>query len=279
MHRHSYVLPSIAKASLTRARAARVGDRAPDPTVLHPPGPFRIEPALDRVAYVRVRGKFALAVALSLAWLAFTIWFALPWMHDLARLTNWPVALFIIGGIALIPGLMNAFLAASLLLDRRPPRQSYERYPPISILIAACNEEHSILGTLESLATQNYPGELDVIVIDDGSTDRTATLIETLPHPWLSGPASSGSSFPSTASAPNCAGGSSSRNSSMPGPTTSTPHATANGRPDWPCASAAADGSGPEPWRPGGKRSMETQSKARHLPTFAQRAHWARGRA
>jgi len=31
------------------------------------------------VAYVRVRGKFALAVALSAAWMAFTFWIALPW--------------------------------------------------------------------------------------------------------------------------------------------------------------------------------------------------------
>jgi biofilm PGA synthesis N-glycosyltransferase PgaC len=132
-----------------------------------------------------VRGKFALTVVLSVAWLALTIWIALPWMSDLARLTNWPVALFVIGGIAFVPGLMNAFLAVSLMLDRRPPRQSCARYPAVSILIAAYNEEQSIVETLKSLAVQDYPGELDVIVIDDGSTDRTATLVETFDHSWV----------------------------------------------------------------------------------------------
>jgi biofilm PGA synthesis N-glycosyltransferase PgaC len=170
---------------LTRGRAPRAGDRAAVAGVLHPPIPYFFDPPLDNLAYVRVRGKFALAVALSFVWLAFTVYLALPWMHDLARLTNWPVALFIIGGIALVPGLMNAFLAVSLLLDRRPPRRSYDSYPPISILIAAYNEEQSILETLGSLAVQNYPGELDVIVVDDGSTDRTATLVQSLDHPWL----------------------------------------------------------------------------------------------
>ena len=170
---------------MTRVRAPRAGDRAAVAGVLQPPSPYFLDPPLDNLAYVRVRGKFALAVALSFVWLAFTVWIALPWMHDLARLTNWPVALFIIGGIALIPGLMNAFLAVSLLLDRRPLRRTYDSYPPISILIAAYNEERSILETLESLAAQDYPGELDVIVIDDGSTDRTATLVQSLDHPWL----------------------------------------------------------------------------------------------
>jgi len=161
----------------------RAGDRAAIDVV--PVPRLGIAPPLDNIAYVRVRGKFALAVLLSVVWLAFTIWLALPWMRDLARLTNWPVALIVVGGIALVPGLMNAFLAVSLLLDRRPPRRSYVRYPSISILIAAYNEEQSIGETLESLALQNYPGEFEAIVIDDGSTDRTAEIVEALRHPWL----------------------------------------------------------------------------------------------
>jgi biofilm PGA synthesis N-glycosyltransferase PgaC len=122
---------------------------------------------------------------LSLAWFAFTIWLALPWIRDLAELTNWTIALLIVGGIALVPGLMNAFLAASLLLDRRPRRRSFAHYPGISILIAAYNEERLILDTLESIAIQNYPGEFEALVIDDGSTDLTARIVERLQYPWL----------------------------------------------------------------------------------------------
>ena len=144
-----------------------------------------IAPPHDQIAYIRVRGKFALALLLSAAWLAFTIWLALPWMRDLARLATWPVALIVVGGIALVPGLMNAFLAVSLLLDRRPRHRTYVRYPPISILIAAYNEEHSIGETLRSLAVQNYAGEFEAIVIDDGSTDRTADIVAGLNYPWL----------------------------------------------------------------------------------------------
>jgi biofilm PGA synthesis N-glycosyltransferase PgaC len=124
-------------------------------------------------------------MVLSLVWLVLTTWIAIPWMRDLARLTNWPIAILVVGGIALVPGLMNAFLAVSLLLDRRPPRDSFDHYPSVSILIAAYNEEQSILETIQSLNLQNYPGEIEALVIDDASTDRTAGLVESLHYRWL----------------------------------------------------------------------------------------------
>jgi len=165
---------------LTSLRKARSGDRAPSVALPRSPPKVPLE-----YAYVRVRGKFALALLLSLAWLALTVWIALPWMRDLARLSNWPLALLVVGGIALVPGLMNAFLAVSLLLDRRPRRQRWSEYPGISILIAAYNEQDSILETLRSVALQDYPGEMETIVIDDGSTDATTRLVESLKLPWL----------------------------------------------------------------------------------------------
>lgn len=138
-----------------------------------------------RRAYLRVKDKFALATLLSICWVVLSAWLALPWMRELAHLTNWPISLLIIGGIALVPGLMNAFLAASLLLDRRPLRRSFAHYPGITVLIAAYNEEQSIVDTVRSIASQDYPGEFEVVVIDDGSTDKTACVVTRLHYPWL----------------------------------------------------------------------------------------------
>ena len=143
------------------------------------------EPPTGQIIALSVKTKFVLAILLSFSWFAITTWIALPWIRDLARLSYWPVALLIVGGIALVPGLMNAFLAVSLLLDDRPLRRSFDRYPGISILIAAFNEEDSIEETLRSLARQNYPGEFEALVIDDASTDRTASIVERLRYPWL----------------------------------------------------------------------------------------------
>src|SRR3546814_8605847 len=48
----------------------------------------------------------------------------------------------------------------------------------VSVLIAARNEEQSIGRSLDAVLAQRYPAELlEVIVIDDHSTDRTAEIV------------------------------------------------------------------------------------------------------
>jgi len=135
--------------------------------------------------YLSVRAKFLLSLAISLLWLALTTWVAVPWIEELGSLAGYFVAFVAVGGIALVPGFMNAFLIASLLLDRRPPRRRIYRYPGITILIAAYNEESSIADTLRSIQRQGYPGALEVFVIDDGSLDRTAEIVEAAGHDWV----------------------------------------------------------------------------------------------
>src|SRR5437588_7723852 len=44
---------------------------------------------------------------------------------------------------------------------------------PVSIVIAAYNEEKVISDTLRSLLSTDYKGELEIIVVDDGSSDET----------------------------------------------------------------------------------------------------------
>ncbi len=72
-------------------------------------------------------------------------------------------------------------------MDKRPLRKHLDTYPPISILIAAYNEESVIADTLESIAKQNYPGVLEVIFVDDGSKDETHAVCHQLTntYPWL----------------------------------------------------------------------------------------------
>lgn len=97
-----------------------------------------------------------------------------------------PLAWLVIVGIAILPGFMNAFLMASLLLDRRPAlRETSGGLPAVTILVAAYNEEAHIAGTVQSIARQQYPGGLQVIVINDGSNDGTAAVLAGLHHPWL----------------------------------------------------------------------------------------------
>ena len=58
---------------------------------------------------------------------------------------------------------------------RSPPVDFAE---PASVVIAAYNEGKVIAATLHSLLKTDYQGELDVIVVDDGSRDDTAAEVE-----------------------------------------------------------------------------------------------------
>jgi cellulose synthase/poly-beta-1,6-N-acetylglucosamine synthase-like glycosyltransferase len=54
--------------------------------------------------------------------------------------------------------------------------------PPVSIVVPAYNEEVDIAKSVCSLAASDYP-QLEVVVVDDGSTDATARAVERLDHP------------------------------------------------------------------------------------------------
>ncbi len=54
---------------------------------------------------------------------------------------------------------------------------------PVSILIPARNEEDNIFPCLNAILQQSYPAEMmEIIVIDDHSTDRTGKIVESLTH-------------------------------------------------------------------------------------------------
>jgi cellulose synthase/poly-beta-1,6-N-acetylglucosamine synthase-like glycosyltransferase len=59
---------------------------------------------------------------------------------------------------------------------RRRPRTDFNQ--PVCVIIAAYNEAKVIAGTLQSVLNADYSGELEVIVIDDGSEDGTSTEIK-----------------------------------------------------------------------------------------------------
>ena len=60
---------------------------------------------------------------------------------------------------------------------RRQPRADFSR--PMSVVIAAYNEGRVITNTLRALLATDYKGEVEVIVVDDGSADETAAEVQT----------------------------------------------------------------------------------------------------
>ena len=130
-------------------------------------------PQERRRIYVRLPLKLALVIAIGLSWAAFSFWLSIPWIETLGESITIPLAVAVIFGIAIFPGYLNANLIASLLIDRPPPLRFDLAFPPLTVAIACFNEEETIEETLDYVLRQDYPGELRVLVADDGSSDHT----------------------------------------------------------------------------------------------------------
>src|SRR5262245_19542684 len=76
--------------------------------------------------YVSVRAKFSIAALIATLWAATSLYLAQDWLAELSGHIGLPLAALAIFGIAIAPGFMNAFLLASLALDRRPRRKPLE---------------------------------------------------------------------------------------------------------------------------------------------------------
>ena len=126
--------------------------------------------------YIPVRAKFWISQGIALAWMGFSILISLPWVYDLGQYLTHVVAVAIIAGISYIPGYLNAFMVASLLLDRQPRFKTVAPLEDITIVIACRNEEKGIGETLTRIARQDHAGNIQVIVVDNASTDRTADV-------------------------------------------------------------------------------------------------------
>ncbi|HSU80049.1 MAG TPA: polysaccharide deacetylase family protein, partial [Candidatus Angelobacter sp.] len=82
---------------------------------------------------------------------------------------------------AILLGLLR--LALFVFLSRKQVKRSKETYvdphftPYVSVVIAAYNEEKVICKTINSILSSDYPA-FEVLVIDDGSKDNTATVVQ-----------------------------------------------------------------------------------------------------
>ncbi|GAB2832808.1 glycosyltransferase [Actinocorallia aurea] len=62
-----------------------------------------------------------------------------------------------------------------------PAKRGRPVHPDLSVIVPAYNEEAGIAATLRSLTDTDYPGRVEVIVVDDGSTDGTADIAARVP--------------------------------------------------------------------------------------------------
>src|SRR5262245_9577627 len=108
----------------------------------------------------------------------------------IAELTFWASFLLVAHTYLLYPVML--FLAYSLVQvrrdwhylrsrrDSRSPAQDAAQLPPVTLVIAAYNEEDRLSDKLANIRRLDYSRDrLQVIIVSDGSTDRTNEILRT----------------------------------------------------------------------------------------------------
>jgi poly-beta-1,6-N-acetyl-D-glucosamine synthase len=139
-------------------------------------------PRSDKEPLTAVR--FAVAFSLTAAYLAFAVYASTPWRSELREALGPVMAWVIPLTLAYIPAVLIGFMVFTLATLRyrippvEPPGGSWPRgeWPPVTIVIAARNEEEAIAATLDRIARLTYAGPIEVVLADNGSVDRTAEL-------------------------------------------------------------------------------------------------------
>ena len=96
---------------------------------------------------------------------------------------------YAIAGLFLVVGLLTIGAYRAAAAARHPARPAAPQAglvswgppvtEPVSVIVPAYNEKEGIEAAVRSLAGGDYP-EIEVVVVDDGSTDGTAALVERL---------------------------------------------------------------------------------------------------
>jgi cellulose synthase/poly-beta-1,6-N-acetylglucosamine synthase-like glycosyltransferase len=87
--------------------------------------------------------------------------------------------MFEIAFLVILCGYFIQIVSVMLGARKRFPRLAESELPTATVIVAARNEEQNILRCLESLDKLEYPeGKLEIVIVDDKSTDRTGELVE-----------------------------------------------------------------------------------------------------
>jgi glycosyltransferase involved in cell wall biosynthesis len=94
-------------------------------------------------------------------------------------------SLIALGSVAWLAAAVDWFRGVRrvpLLSEAQKKRQPLDHYP--SVVVPARNEGEAVEGALGSILAQDYPGSLEVVAVDDRSTDRTGDVLAGLASEW-----------------------------------------------------------------------------------------------
>lgn len=124
------------------------------------------------------RRTFVISTAGALTWLLLSSVIAGYWAREAAQRLPWCYTVWVVMGIALLPGYLTSAMFLSNMMHARPSTAPQEKAAPVSVLICARNEEKTIYRTIEAVVAQRYAAPIEILCVDNGSDDHTRQEIE-----------------------------------------------------------------------------------------------------
>ncbi len=122
--------------------------------------------------------KFAISSAIALVWAALCTMLAVPWARASSIQLPSGYVLWVIVGIALLPGDLMCAMFFSNLFNAKMHAIATPCREPVSVLICARNEQNCIFQTIRQVVQQDYDGRIDLLCADNASSDGTRTEIQ-----------------------------------------------------------------------------------------------------
>lgn len=124
------------------------------------------------------RRAFVISTAGALTWLLLFSVIAGYWVREAAQRLPWCYTVWVVMGIALLPGYLTSAMFLSNMMHARPSTAPQDKAAPVSVLICARNEEKTIYRTIEAVVAQRYAAPVEILCVDNGSDDHTRQEIE-----------------------------------------------------------------------------------------------------
>jgi len=97
----------------------------------------------------------------------------------------WLILFWASAGALLYSYALYPFLLGRITARRLPHSAAPDRWPSVSILLSAYNEEKNIAARLDNLLQLDYPASVEILVGTDGCTDATNDLVRARPDSRL----------------------------------------------------------------------------------------------
>lgn len=116
---------------------------------------------------VSVTAKLRISTYGALAWAGIVAAVSTAFLGSLASLVSWPVALALVAGAVWVPAAVAAFECLALLLDSPLGLAGVHPTMAVTVAVVARGTGEHVTQTLASVASQDYGGSVDSLVVED----------------------------------------------------------------------------------------------------------------